>query len=121
MSESQDQMSLIEQASYHPIAKQYLFAIPNGGSRHPREARNLRLQGVMAGASDLFLAYPVLPYSGLFCELKRLFPVKGRVTAEQALFLKRMSDVGYATHVAYGAEDAWGVMMQYLDGNFEQK
>lgn len=119
--EAQEQISLIAQASYHPVTSNYLFAIPNGGSRHPVEAKNLRLQGVKAGVADLFLAYPVPPYSGLFIELKRTFPTKGRLSAEQALFLDRLASVGYATTVSYGANEAWAVMMSYLDGKYEQR
>ena len=45
-----------------------VFAVPNGGSRHYREAHNLRLQGVMAGVSDLVV---VLPHGKVcFVELK---------------------------------------------------
>lgn len=119
--EAQEQMVLIKRAHYHPIAKDYLFAIPNGGSRHPKEAVNLKLQGVKSGVSDLCLAYPVPPYHGFFGELKRLNPTKGKVSVEQQEFLDRMGAVGYATCVAYGADEMWSAMMQYLDGNFEQR
>ena len=30
-----------------------IFAVPNGGSRNPREAYNMKKAGVMAGVSDL--------------------------------------------------------------------
>lgn len=119
ITEAQEQMVLIRRAFYHPITKDYLFAIPNGGSRHPIEAKNLRLQGVKPGVSDLMLAYPVPPYCGFFGELKRGGSKKGRLSPEQQQFLERMNGVGYATYVAYGADEMWSVMMQYLDGRFE--
>jgi hypothetical protein len=77
--------------------------------------------GLKKGVSDLFLGYPVPPYHGLFIELKRLFPCKGRLTPEQFDFLQRQAKVGYATAVAYGQDQAWSVLMSYLDGKFEQK
>ena len=42
-----------------------LFHIPNGGSRHPREAANLKRQGVKAGVPDLFLPIARGKYHGL--------------------------------------------------------
>lgn len=34
------------------------FAIPNGGSRHVAEAKNMRAEGVLAGAADLAILLP---------------------------------------------------------------
>ena len=46
----------------------YVFAVPNGGSRHVREAHNLKLQGVTAGVSDLVVLLP--KGRAVFVELK---------------------------------------------------
>lgn len=40
------------------FAGHFVFAVPNGGSRNIREAKNLKAQGVMAGVSDLILLLP---------------------------------------------------------------
>lgn len=119
--EAQEQMAFVEMCAWHPILRDHLFAIPNGGSRHPKEAMKLRLQGVKAGVADLFIPYPVPPYAGMFIELKRAFPRRGKLTELQAQFLNKMASVGYATCVAYSASEAWTVAMQYLDGEFEQQ
>jgi VRR-NUC domain-containing protein len=113
-SEAQEQMALIEWSKHHPICRDYLIAIPNGGSRHPREAANLKRQGVRAGVSDLFLAYPSLHlgFSGLWLELKRRS--KGRISDEQVSWIDRMNAGGYFAIVAFGWEEARRMILNYL-------
>ncbi len=57
--------------SQYPEIYKVTFAIPNGGKRNPVEAARLKKQGVKAGVSDIFVAYPENPYHGLWIELKR--------------------------------------------------
>ena len=57
--EAQEQTTLFQWAAmmsrfYPELA--LMHAIPNGGSRNPIEARNLRLQGVRAGIPDIWPA-----------------------------------------------------------------
>ncbi len=54
-SERQEQIKVIQ---YLELLKRkgkilFYFAIPNGGSRNPIEAKNLKLEGVRAGVSDI--------------------------------------------------------------------
>jgi hypothetical protein len=109
--ERQEQVTLIARAQYHPILRDYLFAIPNGGSRHPIEARNLKREGVKAGVSDLFLAYPSGMYNGFFLEMKRK---GGRLSANQKEWLQLVTNAGYAAGVAYSAAEAWKLLTNYL-------
>ena len=67
--ESREQTKLFEFASHFNELK-WMFAIPNGGYRNPREAANLKRQGVKAGVSDIFLPLPTDKYHGLFIEMK---------------------------------------------------
>ncbi len=115
--EALEQIAVMKWARFHPIAKNYLIAIPNGGSRHPLEARNLRLQGVKAGVSDLFLAYPVPPLCGLWIEMKRPKPYRSHLSDAQVHWLKSMQHVGYGGCVAYGSVDAITAILNYLKGN----
>ena len=44
---------------YFPnIPDKLIFAVPNGGSRHVREAANLKRQGVKPGVSDVIVLIP---------------------------------------------------------------
>lgn len=122
--ERQEGRALWEWASLHPICRDYLFHIPNGGSRNKIEAHNLKLEGVRAGVSDYFLAYPKEIYmdgifrtrsSGLWIELKT---TKGKPTKLQKEWLERMSRAGYCGYVAYGWEDAKQCIQEYLQGYF---
>lgn len=115
--EALEQMAIIKWAQCQSIPRDYLIAIPNGGSRHPLEAKNLKRQGVKAGVSDLFLAYPMPPYAGLWIELKRPAPHKSIVSLAQAQWLERMRHIGYAGEIAYGSVDAIQKINHYLQGN----
>lgn len=110
-----EQKALIARANYHPICRDYLFANPNGGSRHKLEAYNLQLQGVKAGIPDLCLAYPTQMYPGLYIELKRREKAKARISDEQQTWIYRLRKVGYCAVVCYGWESAWDTIIRYLN------
>ncbi len=112
--ESSEAKTLWQWAQYHPIAKNHLFAIPNGGTRNVKEAVNMRAQGVRVGVSDYMLAYPCDGKAGMFLELKRAHKALSRVSADQAIWMARMERVGYATKVAYGADEAIKAIEDYL-------
>lgn len=91
-----------------------LFAIPNGGSRHPAEAANLKRQGVKAGVPDMFLPVSRGTSHGLFIELKRR--KGGRVSDEQRRWLNELERQGFAARVCKGADEAMKTMIEYLEG-----
>lgn len=70
----------------------FVFAVPNGGTRNYREAHNLRLQGVMAGVSDLILLLP--QGKTYFIELKNLNG-KGRQSPAQRDFEAQVELLGH--------------------------
>ena len=113
MKESQIQQSIFEWAAHDPICKDYLFAIPNGGSRNVIEARNLKRQGLRKGVSDMMLAYPTKDAHGLWIELKR--DRKSKLTCEQTNWLERMNGVGYLAKVAYGFDESLDIIRNYLE------
>jgi hypothetical protein len=90
-----------------------LFAIPNGGYRHPSVAAKLKMEGVRAGVPDLFLAYPSGAEHGLFIEMKA---GRNRTSNSQQLWLQWLTDAGYHTAVCYGAQEAIDVIEAYLVG-----
>lgn len=110
--ESDVQAHIFQWASYiRPL--QYMFAIPNGGSRDVREAVNLKRQGVKKGVSDIFIPIPTPRYHGMFLELK---VGKNKPSKEQLAFLKFVSSVGYCGVVCYGFEEAVNTIQNYLKG-----
>ena len=71
----------------------------------------MKRMGVLKGASDLFMAWPVGGFHGLFIEVKSKI---GRPSVEQKAFLQRMKDVGYRAEICYGAEEVINTMKDYL-------
>ena len=90
----------------------WLVHIPNGGSRHIREAVELKAQGVKAGIPDLMLPYPTKYFAGLFIELKA---GKGKTSKEQDEWLQYLSSVGYMTSVQWTWEGAKDLIVDYLE------
>ena len=89
-----------------------IAAVPNGGSRDIREAVKLKAEGVLPGFPDLILAEPRGEYHGLFLEMKR--EKGGRLEPRQRRMLDRLRERGYLAEVAYGVEDAWKQVEDYL-------
>jgi hypothetical protein len=97
-----------------------MFAIPNGshlaGDVRVRAIKMAKLkeEGLLPGASDLFLAFPSGKWHGLFIEMKSS---RGKVSDEQSKFMKAVTDSGYAAYVCYGFDEAKIVIQDYL-GNW---
>ena len=115
-SEAREQADLIEWAEscarlkIHPELK-LLHAIPNGGSRDIREAKNLKRQGVKAGVPDLCLPVPKGAYHGLYIEMK---VGRNKPSAKQNEWLAALGGNGYAVCVCYGAAEARSHIEKYL-------
>lgn len=98
----------------------FLFAIPNGGSRTKSEGASLKREGVKAGVSDLMLAVPSCGFCGLFIELKKPPADKakgtgaGKVTQEQVYFSESMIKVNHAVVFCWGMNEAVETIMAYL-------
>lgn len=97
----------------------FVIAIPNGAHLAGDEKRrgvqmaHLQKQGLRAGASDLFIAYPAHGYHGLFMEMKRprrdfktAADAERAVTEEQVKFMAYMRQAGYRTVIAFGFDEA---------------
>lgn len=88
-----------------------IFAIPNGGTRHPREAANLKRQGVKAGVPDMFLPIANKKHNGLFIELKY---GKNKATEKQIEWLSKLNKQGYKALVCNGFEEAKKAIEDYI-------
>jgi hypothetical protein len=89
-----------------------LFAIPNGGHRHPGVALKLKAEGVRSGVLDLFLGWPSGSYHGLFIEMK-IKPNKP--SNNQKEWIERLNKAGYCCCVAYSFEEAKEDILNYLN------
>lgn len=115
LSEAQEQIKIFNYAKYNNKLR-WLFAIPNGGSRDIREAARLKLQGVKAGVSDMFLPIPNSMFHGLFIELK----VGTNKTSQlQDEFIDYVRNNGYMAKVCYGADEAIRTIKSYLEEKYE--
>jgi len=99
------------------VDERLLFAIPNGGARHPAVAGKLKAEGVRAGAPDLMLAIPKHYFHGLFIEMKS---EGGRVRPGQLEFITLLRQQGYNCAICYSMEEAMRVVMMYLSENPEE-
>lgn len=114
VSEHQEQSALIEwaklnQQRWPELA--LLFAIPNGGPRHPVVAKKLQAEGVKAGVPDLCLPVARAGFLGLWIELK---VPGGRLREVQGTMLGKLRGEGYAAYVCFGWESAVACLSSYL-------
>jgi len=113
-SESAEQRAVIEwarlQAGAYPELA-LLFHIPNGGKRPSRTGAMLRLQGVVAGVPDLFMACARRGHHGLWIEMKA---ERGRVSEAQGAMIVRLRHEGYHVVVCYNAGEAITAIATYL-------
>lgn len=120
--EHQIQSAIVEWANHTNINKtlfkigDFLFAIPNGGSRNILEAKKLRKEGVKKGVSDLFLALPMFDEDkgvrcGLWIEVKSR---NGKLSNEQIEWFNLMRLHGYECEEVRSLEGGIDVIMNYL-------
>ena len=113
--EQQAVMSWSEWAANRMPEAGLLFHIPNGGARTAVTGARMKAEGVKKGVPDLMLPVARGGYHGLFIEMKRR--QGGRVSPEQAGWLRNLEVMGYYTAVCFGADDAIKVIDDYLRGN----
>lgn len=112
--ETTEAKKLWEWAQYHPIAREHLVHIPNEQKTSWKNGKKLKAEGRIRGISDYFLRYPHKGNAGLWIELKRRDRSISKLTIEQATWLAQCIRVGYAAHVAYGADEAIKIIEDYL-------
>lgn len=84
-----------------------IFAIPNGGYRSKIQAMKLKAEGVSKGVPDLFC-----PELYLWIEMKR--EKGGIVSPEQRDWLNYLAEIGYATIIGRGLDDAKKQVIEYV-------
>lgn len=89
-----------------------LYAIPNGGARHPVVAAKLKAEGVKRGVPDVCLPVPRGSYHGLYIELKRQRGT--RPSGDQIMWIASLSHAGYRAIWCRGWETARDEILAYL-------
>lgn len=107
--------AMLAQCKYPEL--KLLYHIPNGGSRHPIEAANLKRQGVKAGVPDLCLPVARGDYHGLYLELKA---GRNQPSEQQTQCLDALTKQGYCVEVCWGWEQAVKVILDYLGENIHE-
>lgn len=119
-SEHDEQVELFRLAEMHTNkhpSLALLFAIPNAGKRSYIVGARMKAEGLRAGVPDIFL--PAVRYckpecemlGGLFIEMK----IKGnRPTMLQRHWQEALRYAGYRVVVAYGWQEAWDAICDYL-------
>lgn len=95
----------------YPQYRRHLFAIPNGGARHPAVAAKLKAEGVIPGVFDLFLMVARPGCAGMWIEMKAK---GGKVSDHQKDFKGRAEAQGFKAVVCYGFEEAKQAIQEYL-------
>lgn len=83
------------------------FAVPNGGSRHPAEAANLKRDGVRAGVSDIVVIWQ---NKVGFIELKS---PTGRTTVYQDSFASYVRSFGHQYVVIRDMDELKAVLLHW--------
>ena len=103
-------------AATHPELR-LLYAIPNGGARHPVVAAKLKAEGVKRGVPDICLPVARGKWHGLYIELKRQRGT--RPSDDQIMWIASLSNAGYRAVWCRGWEAARAVIENYLRGATE--
>ena len=115
--ESEEQQMIFQWAAYMegrvPELK-LLHHVPNGGYRVPATASRMKSEGVKAGVPDICLPVSMRGQCGLYIELKKR-DRSNRPTRLQKWWIDALQEQGYAAYVAYGADEAIGIIKEYLE------
>jgi hypothetical protein len=98
--------------------RDYCFAVPNGGTNGGRRALlagvRRKAEGVSSGVPDVECVISSRGYTGLHIEFKRADGVPSDVSTAQREWLDRLRKCGRKAEVAFGAEQAWRIITEYL-------
>ena len=104
----------------HPEVAKYIVMINNDGKRTVGNHLLHIKMGLHQGASDLFIAYPVAKYHGLWVELKNdkwkaaYGPKAIKHLERQMDFIEKMKKIGYQAALAKGTDAAIKIIDDYV-------
>lgn len=112
LSEATEQENVFMWTYYIPECE-FMYAVPNGGTRNRIEAANLKRQGVRAGVPDIVLPVARKGFHGLYIEMKA--KKGGKTSDDQKRYIEFLTENGYLARVCKGAEEAVALIKEYLD------
>lgn len=115
-SESQEQIAFIKRARLilPPELERRLWGSMAGAHTSKKTAGISKAMGNRPGIPDIEFAKPLGGFHGLYIEMKKLHPVKGRASPEQRVMIAELNEDGYSAHFAYGADEAFDILQAYL-------
>ena len=114
--EDQEQAVVIAWAAAHEgkwPELEFLYHVPNGGSRDKATGAMLKRTGVKAGVLDLNLPVARGGFHGLWIEMKKC-DHSNHPSAKQKRWIDVLRREGHRVEVCYGAEEAIDVLQDYL-------
>lgn len=96
---------------YHKLEKM-LIAVPNGGFRNAKEAKIMKTEGVVSGASDLILLIPKKGFGSLCIEMKT---DKGKQSVNQKAWQKETELNGNKYVICRNIDDFINIINWYLN------
>ena len=112
--EHAEQCAVIDWARAHEDvypALRLLYAVPNGGYRHPATGAALVREGVRSGIPDLCLPVARRGFHSMYIEMKR---IGGRPSSAQLYIIEQLREFGNMAVVCYGAGEAIRALEHYL-------
>lgn len=90
-----------------------VFSFRNEGKMSPRQGKHFKEMGLFPSVPDFLIPVPRGVYSGLFVEMKRVYP-KGKVTAGQRVLCDWLNKNGYKSIIAFGSQNAIEQIIGYM-------
>lgn len=102
----------------YPSVFPYVIKIPNEGRRTAIGTHIMKMEGLHVGASDLFIAWPRVPYCGFWLEIKKdgyTFPASDKKHVERQMeFINQMLNIGYYAKMCVGIDECIAAVDWYL-------
>lgn len=110
--ESQIQIACVTWFRYaYPDLRPNLISIPNGYKTSLSQAKIAKAEGMVAGASDLFLFFPASGFHGLAIEMKT---PKGEQQPSQKAWQRAIEASGYKYTICRSFDDFKETIRDYL-------
>lgn len=89
----------------------YIWAVPNAGKRSSQNRIWMWQEGLARGYPDIVIDWPMGKYVGARIEAKSL---KGKLSPDQVIWLKRLGKAGFAVQVCYNLDDLMSFTRAYF-------